>query len=176
MYVAGAAWLCQFARPKPAWLARKGGPDRSPDEQREPRLRQPGLWPAGLARAGQSAAATEGSCCRDAATARASSVRRISRNVTGTAASAVSPVTQNAHWNPPVSAAAAAWPWLTRTREWVAATVDATATPIAPPMYWEVLSSPEAIPASRSVTPARAPIDTGMNAKTAPPTRNNGPA
>src|SRR5215472_4772597 len=104
MYVAGAAWLCQFARPKPAWLARKGGPDRSPDEQREPRLRQPGLWPAGLARAGQSAAATGVSCCRDAATARASSVRRISRNVTGTAASAVSPVTQNAHWNPPVSA------------------------------------------------------------------------
>jgi hypothetical protein len=34
----------------------------------------------------------------------------MSRNVTGTAASAVSPVTQNACWNPPVSAAAAAWP------------------------------------------------------------------
>src|SRR5580704_7914110 len=58
----------------------------------------------------QSAAATEGSRCQEAAAARASSVRRMSRNVTGTAASPVSPVTQNAHWNPPVSAAAAPWP------------------------------------------------------------------
>ena len=65
---------------------------------------------AGPAHAGQSAAATEGSRCREAATARAISVRRMSRKVTGTAASAVSPVTQNAHWNPPVSAVAAACP------------------------------------------------------------------
>ena len=35
--------------------------------------------------------------CVEIATARASSVRRMSRNVTGTAASPVSPVTQNAH-------------------------------------------------------------------------------
>jgi hypothetical protein len=34
----------------------------------------------------------------------------MSSNVTGMAASAVSPLTQNAHWNPPVSAAAAACP------------------------------------------------------------------
>ena len=100
----------------------------------------------------------------------------MSRNVTGTAASAVSPVTQNACWNPPVSAAAAAWPSLSRTRERAAATVEATATPIAPPICWEVLSSPEATPASWSATQARAPIDTVMNTKMAPPATKKGPA
>src|SRR6266567_7997716 len=68
------------------------------------------------------------------------------RNVTGTAASAVSPLTQNAHWNPPVNAAAVACPWPRSRRECVAATVEATATPIAPPICWDVLSSPDAIP------------------------------
>src|SRR5215469_11625378 len=52
----------------------------------------------------QSAGAgTGGFCGRAATTALAISVRRISRKVTGTPASPVSPVTQNAHWNPPVS-------------------------------------------------------------------------
>ena len=51
-----------------------------------------------------------------------------------------------AAWQP-VSVAAAAWPWFSRRQEWVAAPVDATATPIAPPICWEVLSSQEAIPA-----------------------------
>ena len=63
-----------------------------------------------LSYAGQSGAATDGSRCCSVAAARSSSVRRIRRNVTGAATSAVSPVTQSAHWKPPVSAAAAAWP------------------------------------------------------------------
>src|SRR5215472_13013816 len=136
----GAGWARRYGS------ARPGGPHPTPVISGAPVCARPACRGAGAC--GQSAAATEGSCCREAATARASSVRRMSRNVTGTAASAVSPVTQNAHWKPPVSAAAAAWPWPSRTREWVAATVDATATPIAPPICSEVLSSPEAIPAS----------------------------
>ena len=44
------------------------------------------------------------------AAARASSLRRMSRKVTGTAISPVSPLTQSAHWNPPVSATAVACP------------------------------------------------------------------
>ena len=36
--------------------------------------------------------------------------------------------------------------------------------------------SPEATPASRSVTPASAPIDTGMNAQVTAPVRKKGPA
>ena len=60
---------------------------------------------------------------------------------------------------------------------WVAAIVEATATPIAPPSCWVVLSSPEARPASCSATPARAAIETGMNANAVPtPTIADGPA
>jgi len=52
----------------------------------------------GPAHADQSVGTGAGACRgREAATARASSVRRMSRNATGTAASAVSPLTQNAH-------------------------------------------------------------------------------
>jgi hypothetical protein len=36
--------------------------------------------------------------------------------------------------------------------------------------------SPEATPASRSVTPTRAPIDTGMNTQVTVPVRKKGPA
>ena len=36
--------------------------------------------------------------------------------------------------------------------------------------------SPEATPASRSVTPTRVPIDTGMNTQVTAPVRKNGPA
>ena len=60
---------------------------------------------------------------------------------------------------------------------WVAAMVDAIATPIAPPSCWEVLSSPEAMPASCSATPASAAMETGMKANAVPiPTTTNGPA
>ena len=54
---------------------------------------------------------------------------------------------------------------------------EATATPIAAPRFWEVLSRPEATPASRSVTPVRAPMETGMKANAVPmPATKNGPA
>lgn len=60
---------------------------------------------------------------------------------------------------------------------WVAASVDAMATPIAPPSCCEVLRSPEARPASCSATPAKAAIETGMKANAVPmPTMMNGPA
>src|ERR1017187_634344 len=55
----------------------------------------------------------------------------------------MAPQAQNAHWKPLVSAAAGAAPWWSRVLAWVAAIVDATATPIAPPSCWEVLRSPE---------------------------------
>jgi hypothetical protein len=58
----------------------------------------------------------------------------------------------------------------------VAATVEAIATPIAPPICWEVLSSPEATPPSWAATPARAPIDYGMKASVQPPVTKSGPA
>ena len=93
------------------------------------------------------------------------------------AARPVSPHTHRAHWNPPVSAAAAAKPWWTSVRECEAAMDEATATPIAPPRFWEVLSRPEATPASRSRTPARAPMETGMKANAVPvPAIKIGPA
>ena len=54
---------------------------------------------------------------------------------------------------------------------------EAMATPIAPPRFCEVLSRPEATPASRSVTPVSAPMETGMKAKAVPrPATKNGPA
>jgi hypothetical protein len=54
---------------------------------------------------------------------------------------------------------------------------EATATPITPPRFCEVLSRPEATPASRSVTPVSAPMEIGMNAKAVPmPATKNGPA
>jgi len=81
--------------------------------------------------------------------------------VTGTAHRPIKPQAQNAHWKPPVRAAAGAAPWWSRVMTRVAAIVDATATPIAPPSCWEVLRSPEARPASCSATPARAAIETG---------------
>ena len=64
-------------------------------------------------------------------------------------------------WKPPVSATFAVLPSPVRVLKCVAATVDAIATPIAPPSCCEVLSSPEASPASRSETPARPAIETG---------------
>jgi hypothetical protein len=75
-----------------------------------------------------------------------------------------------------VSAVVTAWPWPSRTPERAAATVDATAIPIAPPSCWDESIRPEATPASRSVTPTRAPIDTGMNAQVTAPVRKKGPA
>src|SRR5438128_7906962 len=73
---------------------------------------------------------------------------RTSRNVIGTAAAPIAPHTQNAHWKPPVSAAGAAEPEGISVLKWVAATVEAIATPIAPPTCREAVSSPEARPAS----------------------------
>ena len=45
---------------------------------------------------------------------------------------------------------------------------EATATPIAPPRFCEVLSRPEATPASCSVTLVSAPMEIGMKAKAVP--------
>src|ERR1700753_3230252 len=54
---------------------------------------------------------------------------------------------------------------------------EATATPITLPRFCEVLTSPEATPASRSVTPVSAPMETGMKVKAVPmPPTKNGPA
>src|SRR6266487_2238097 len=51
------------------------------------------------------------------------------------------------------------------------------AVPIAPPIRWLVLSSPEARPASCSATPARPAIEIGMKLKAVPaPEMNKGPA
>ena len=47
-------------------------------------------------------------------------------------------------------------------------TVVRMATPSAPPICWLVLMSPEASPASRGGTPARAAIETGTNEKPSP--------
>jgi hypothetical protein len=46
--------------------------------------------------------------------------------------------------------------------------VAATATAMAPPICWLVLSRPEASPAWWGATPAKAAIVTGMNEKTIP--------
>src|SRR3984885_13717286 len=54
---------------------------------------------------------------------------------------------------------------------------EAMATPMAPPSLCDVLMTPDATPASRSVTPVRAPIETGMKANATPiPATKNGPA
>src|SRR5260370_31553799 len=53
---------------------------------------------------------------------------------------------------------------------------EAMATPIAPPRFCAVLRRPEATPAWRPVTPARAPMETGMKANAVPtPAMKNGP-
>src|ERR1700730_13985804 len=136
-------------------------------------VRNTGLEPAHPA----GASAGLGSLTAVLATALASSSRRMRREVTGAAARPIAPQAQNAHWKPLVSAAAGAAPWWSRLLAWVAAIVDAMATPIAPPSCWEVLMSPEARPASCSATPARAAIETGMKANAVPiPTTMNGPA
>ena len=89
----------------------------------------------------------------------------------------MAPQTQKAHWKPPVRAAFTVLPSPLSVLKCVAATVDAIATPIAPPSCCEVLSNPEASPASRSTTPARPAIETGMKAKAVPaPATKNGPA
>src|SRR5438270_455545 len=78
---------------------------------------------------------------------------------------------------PPVRAAGAASPPWTSVLKWVAATVEAIATPTAPPTCWAVLRMPEARPASASDTPASPAIDTGMKANAVPaPVTKNGPA
>ena len=46
--------------------------------------------------------------------------------------------------------------------------VVTSATPIAPPICWFVLISPEATPASADETPVRAPIDIGTKASANP--------
>jgi hypothetical protein len=57
-----------------------------------------------------------------------------------------------------------------------AVTVDATATPSAPPSCCVVLRRPEASPVSCSWMPASAAIETGMNANAVPtPVTKNGP-
>src|SRR5919197_35970 len=89
----------------------------------------------------------------------------------------LAPPLQKAHWKPPVSAALVASPPASNVFMWVAATVEATATPIAPPSCCEVLSRPEASPASRSATPLRPPIEIGMKLPaTTAPAKKNGPA
>ena len=51
---------------------------------------------------------------------------------------------------------------------WLVAIVEATATPIAPPICCEVFSRPEARPDSCASTPASAAIETGMNENASP--------
>src|SRR6266536_3320555 len=115
-----------------------------------------------------------------AGTAPSISVARLRRRrtaVAGSASRAIAPQTQKAHWKPPVSAALVASPPASSVFTCVAATVEAIATPIAPPSCCEVLSRPEASPASRSATPARPPIEIGMKLKAPPaPVTRNGPA
>ena len=95
----------------------------------------------------------------------------------GIPARPIAPQTQSAHWKPPVNAAGAAEPAAVSVLKWPAATVDAIATPIAPPICCVVLSRPEARPASCSATPASPAIEIGMNAKAVPaPATKNGPA
>ena len=50
----------------------------------------------------------------------------------------------------------------------VVAIVVAAATPIAPPICWLVLISPDATPASLWLTPVSAPIDIGTKASASP--------
>src|SRR4051812_46746235 len=107
----------------------------------------------------------------------AMSRRVTSSNATGIAAMPIAPQTQNAHWKPPVRAAGPDAPEWTSVLKCVAATVEATATPIAAPICCEVLSNPEASPDSLSATPASAAIETGMKAKAVPaPATKNGAA
>jgi hypothetical protein len=67
-----------------------------------------------------------------------------------------------------VKASAGVWPVFSRSFDCEVKIVEATATPIAPPICWFVLISPEASPASRSETWANAAIVTGTKAKASP--------
>ena len=60
----------------------------------------------------------------------------------------------NASWNPPASAAVFGWPAPSRAAVRAAATLVATPRPMAPPICWLALISPEATPASAGLTPA----------------------
>ena len=62
--------------------------------------------------------------------------------VVAAARRAIAPQTQKGHWKPPVSAAFVASPPASSVFIWVAATVEAIATPTAPPSCCEVLSRP----------------------------------
>jgi hypothetical protein len=59
--------------------------------------------------------------------------RRPIRAIVGRASRPIAARTQSAHWKPPVSAAGVLWPSPSSVVRCVAATVEATATPIAPP-------------------------------------------
>ena len=83
-------------------------------------------------------------------------------------AAATPAITQKPSAKPLVNACGAEWPDFSSVDACVVATVAATATPIAPPICCDVLSSPDASPASRASTPASAAIDTGMNANAIP--------
>jgi len=63
------------------------------------------------------------------------------------------PVMAKASWNPAVSAAAAGWPACSRLAVRAAAMVAVTARPMAPPICWLALISPEARPASAGLIP-----------------------
>src|SRR5258708_5739274 len=75
------------------------------------------------------------------ATALASSLRRVRRKVTGTAARPMAPQAQNAHWKPLGSAAAGMAPWCSRGGAGGAAVGEAVATPVPPP----IMAMPAAI-------------------------------
>src|SRR6266568_4831916 len=82
----------------------------------------------------------------------------------------------NPHWNPLVRAAgiAAGPPVASAVLVRPAATVAITATPRAPPTSWDVLTSPEASPVSRSAIPAKAATCTGTTQDPSPkPARRN---
>ena len=76
--------------------------------------------------------------------------------------------TQKPSEKPLVAATACEWPDLRSALVCVNATVEATATPSAPPICCVVLISPDARPASCGATPASAAIDSGMNENARP--------
>src|SRR5664279_3965772 len=83
--------------------------------------------------------------------------------------------TQNPRAKPLVAACAGESPEASSVFVCVNATVAAIATPSAPPICCDALSSPDASPASCGSTPASAAIDIGMNENAMPTPTNRYP-
>ena len=122
----------------------------------------PLLHDARLARAEPDHPDRPGAGLRGAARTRLSTSRLTSAPI-----SAIAPPSANAWWKPSVSASACETSPASPAVRWVA-TAASSARPSEPPIWRDVLTSPEASPASVRRTPAVAAIVTGTNEKPIP--------